>query len=228
MSTETPWAAPRRPAPEDPGAGLPAGRGGDIRSFITLALLGAAAGPVVGALWRGLAPAVRGVVDHGTLYFYAAPEGKAFVGRDGWFAALGCGAALLLAAFAFVRYREGPSTGAALGLAAGGVGGARLAAWFGGYLGPGRGSVLRAAHGVADGAVFDLPVRLRATGVIWLWPLIALALFFVLMLVFGPADAARPEPYPDRGPGAPGPWPPGGPADPPDADGAPAVNSEGV
>jgi hypothetical protein len=231
MSTETPWPTPQPPAAEEaaPQARRWAKASGDLGAFAVIALLDAVCALAVGAIWRGAAPAVRAVVDKSAAY-YAAPEGKTFVGRDGWFALLACCAGVLLALVAFIRYRRGPSTGAAVALAAGGIGGAYLAAWFGGYLGPGHGSIPRAAHGLADGTAFDLPVQLRATGVIWLWPAVAVGLFFFLMLVFGPVDDEPEQLYPawDDAPPPPRPFadpelyqPPRRPDQSPDAPAAP-------
>lgn len=201
MSTETPWSTPL-PSPhsdEDPRQPLlrrPEARD-DAAAFAVVAGASVALALGVGALWREFAPAVLGVVNQGGVY-YAAPEGKTFVARDGWFALFACIAAILLAVFAFLRYRRGGSVGAALALAAGGIGGGYLASWFGAMIGPGGGSILTAAHGVANGAMFDLPMSVRATGVIWLWPAVAAGVFFFLILLFGPSD---PEPEPMLFPG---------------------------
>jgi hypothetical protein len=50
-------------------------------------------------------------------------------------------------------------------------------------------------RGVADGGTFDLPLALRATGVVWLWPAVASGLFFFLVLLFGPSEpGSGPDP----------------------------------
>ena len=201
MSTETPWPTPL-PSPhsdEDPRVPFlrrPEARY-DAAAFAVVAGASVLLSLGVGALWRELSPAVLGVVNQGGVY-YAAPEGKTFVARDVWFALFACVAAILLALFAFLRYRRGGSVGAAIALAAGGIGGGYLAAWFGAIIGPGGGSILTAAHGVANGATFDLPMSVRAIGVIWLWPAVAAGVFFFLILLFGPSD---PEPEPQLFPG---------------------------
>lgn len=194
MSTETPWPTPLPSPHSDEDPQLPLLRRPETRddatAFAVVAGASVALSLGVGALWRGFAPAVLGIVNQGGVY-YAAPEGKTFIARDGWFAMFACVAAILLALFAFLRYRRGGSVGAAIALAAGGIGGGYLAAWFGAIIGPGGGSILQAAHGVANGASFALPMTVRAIGVIWLWPAVAAGLFFFLMLLFGPSD---PEP----------------------------------
>jgi len=194
MSTETPWPTPLPSPHSDEDSQLPFLRRPEARvdaaAFAVIAGASVALSFGVGALWRALTPAVQGVVNQGGVY-YAAPEGETFVARDGWFALFACIAAILLALFAFLRYRRSGSVGAAIALAAGGIGGGYLAAWFGAMIGPGGGSILQAAHGVANGATFDLPMSIRAIGVIWLWPAVAAGLFFFLILLFGPSD---PEP----------------------------------
>ena len=204
MSTETPWPTPLPPPHQDenppgfPAPNRPALRA-DAVAFAVVALVGVAAAFPVGALWHSTAPAVLGVVNQGAVY-YAAPETKTFVARDGWFALYACIAAVVIALFAFLRYRRSAGIGAVLGLAIGGIGGGYLAAWFGGEIGPGRGAIGRAADAVASGKNFDLPMIVRATGVIWLWPAVAAGLFLLLMLLFGPSDPERElEPFPGWG-----------------------------
>lgn len=203
MSTETPWPTPLPSPHSDDRPQPPLSRRPEIRAdtaaFAVVTGASVALSLGVGALWRGLAPAVLGVVNQGAVY-YAAPESETFVARDGWFALFAAIAAILLALGAFARYRHGASVGAALGLAAGGIGGGYLAAWFGAIIGPGRGSILHAAHSAANGTTFDLPVTVRATGVIWLWPAVAAGLFFFLILLFGPSEPeAQPSPFPGWG-----------------------------
>jgi hypothetical protein len=163
----------------------------DIRACVITAVLGVLLAFAVGAVWRWVSPPVLGIYTQHNAY-YAAPEGKTFIARDGWFALFACVAALLLGTFAFLRYRKRGSVGAAVGLAFGGYGAGYLAAWFGAYVGPGRGSASRVVAHLADGSTFDLPLTVRATGVIWLWPAVAVGLFFLLMLLFGPSDPPRP------------------------------------
>lgn len=175
------------PAPTGPLARVP----GDAKAFLGIGVAGIVMGIVVGALWRWISPPIQGVISQGAAY-YAAPEGKTFIAQDGWFALLALCAGVLLAVAAFVRCRAAGSLGAILGLGAGGVGGGYFAAWFGTYIGPGHGSIQRTVQGVAENATFSLPMQLRSTGVIWLWPAVAAGLYFFLMLLFGPDDPPRP------------------------------------
>jgi hypothetical protein len=153
---------------------------------------------VVGAAWRYLAPPVQGVItvaDGQKAVYYENPETKGFVGQDGTFAVCAVVAGVLLALAAFAWFRRRAPIGVALALGGAGIGAAYLAAWFGVWLGPGRGDVVASTQGVPADKVFDLPLKLGATGVIWLWPAVAVGLYFLLMLVFGPVD---PEPEPPQ------------------------------
>jgi hypothetical protein len=197
MSTDTPWSTPL-PSPHEGGLPQRPARPeitADAIAFGVLTAAGVVLAFAVGALWRASAPAVLGVLSQGNPYL-SAPEGKTFIARDGWFALYACIAAILLAVFAFFRYRRKGGTGAALGLALGGYASSYLASWFGKFIGPGRGHLDRVLHGLPDGSTFELPFRVRATGVIWLWPAVAVGLFFFLILLFGPSEPeAGPEPF---------------------------------
>jgi hypothetical protein len=164
---------------------------GEVVSALVVGVASLIAGVVVGVVWRYLAPMVQGVVsiaDGQKSAFYENPETKGFVGQDGTFAICGAVAAVLLAVAAFLWLRERGPVGVALALGGGGIGAGYLAAWFGTWLGPGRGSIVAAAQNVPNNGLFNLPLQLSATGVIWLWPAIAVGLYFLLMLVFGPND----------------------------------------
>lgn len=170
---------------------------GEVLGALVLGAASLVAGVVVGVVWRYLAPLVQGVVsitDGERSAFYANPETKGFVGQDGVFAICGVVAAALLAGAAFLWFRKRAPIGAGLALGGAGIGAAYLASWFGTWLGPGRGSIVASAQNVPNNGTFDLPLRLSATGVIWLWPAVAVGLFFLLMLVFGPNDPDEQEP----------------------------------
>ncbi len=163
---------------------------------LVIGVLSLVAGAIVAVAWRWLAPPVQGVItvsDGQKAAYYENPETKGFVGQDAVFGICGVVAAVVLALVAFFWFRRRAPIGAALALGGAGLGAAYLAAWFGVWLGPGRGSVIASTNGVAANQVFDLPLSISATGVIWLWPAVAVGLYFLLMLVFGPSD---PEPEP--------------------------------
>jgi hypothetical protein len=197
MNTESPWEIqpPSPLGPAAPGKSVRERYRGDVQAAAALTVLGGLLGLAVGALWEHFATPVQGVVSQGAVYF-SAPESESEIAHDGWFAIFAVAAALLTGAVAFLAFRRRGAFGAVLGVAAGSVGGAYLAAWFGGEISPGHGSITRAARGVAANVTFNLPSILRATGVIWLWPLVAMALFFLLYLLFGPVaddESAEPE-----------------------------------
>jgi len=191
MSIEISAPAPRSAPPRETWA--PEAVGALVISALSLV-----AGGIVGVAWRYLAPPVQGVItvsDGQKAAYYENPETKGFVGQDGVFAVCAVVAGVLLAVAAFTWFRRRAPIGVALALGGAGIGAAYLAAWLGVWLGPGRGSVVASTKGVPVNTVFDLPLKLGATGVIWLWPAFAVGLYFLLMLVFGPSD---PEPEPPQ------------------------------
>lgn len=186
----TPWP----PVPPTGRTGFSfTGPGGLLADLVVLPVVAAASallGLVVGVVWRYTAPAILGVIQGGYAY-YAEPEGKSFIGQDGRFAIYAACAGLLLGVLAYFLFQHRGSLGAALGLFGGGVGAGYLASWFGTWLGPGRGNLqatVQAAHG---SGTFDLPMQLRSTGAIWLWPAVAVGVYFFLTLLFGPDDPPR-------------------------------------
>ncbi|MBR7828581.1 DUF2567 domain-containing protein [Actinospica sp. MGRD01-02] len=194
MSTEI---APTSPAFE---TGKPWWRG-EVWSALLLGALSMVAGVLVAVIWRAIAPTVQGVVSISNgekSAYYANAETKGFVGQDGTFGICAAVAGILLAIVAFTWFRRRGPVGAALALAGAGIGAAYFAAWFGTWLGPGRGSIVKAAENIPNNGTFDLPLQLSATGVIWLWPAVAVGLYFLLMLIFGPADPEpqQPESFP--------------------------------
>jgi len=171
---------------------------GEALSALLLGVLSMIAGLAVAVVWRAVAPMVQGVVTVSNgekSAYYANPETKAFVGQDGTFAICVAVAAVLLALVAFVWFRHRGPLGAVLALGGAGIGAAYFASWFGVWLGPGHGSIIASAQNVANNATFDLPMQLSATGVVWLWPAIAVGLYFLLMLVFGPNDPEAEDQY---------------------------------
>lgn len=172
----------------------------EVRSAAIVGVLSMLAGLLVAVAWRNLAPMVQGVVSISggqRSAYYLNPESKGFVGQDGVFAICGAVAAVLLAVAAFLLFRKRGPVGAALALGGAGIGAAHFAAWFGTWLGPGRGSIVASGANVPNNGVFDLPLQLSATGVLWLWPAIAMGIYFLLTLVFGPNDPDEEEEHPE-------------------------------
>jgi len=172
---------------------------GEVLSAVLLGVLSMVAGLVVAVVWHAVAPMVQGVVSISNgekSAYYANPETKGFVGQDGTFGICAVVAAILLAVVAFLWFRTRGPVGAAVALAGAGFGAAHFAAWLGTWLGPGRGSIVAAAKNVPNNGTFNLPLQIGATGVIWLWPAVAVGLFFLLMLIFGPSDPDPEEQFP--------------------------------
>jgi len=173
---------------------------GEVLSALLVGVLSMVAGLVVAVVWRAVAPLAQGVVTISggqKSAYYENPETKAFVGQDGTFGVCAVVAAVLLAVAAFVWFRKRGPVGAAVALGGAGIGAAYFASRFGTWLGPGHGSILSSAQNVANNALFDLPLQLSATGVIWLWPAVAVGLYFLLMLVFGPNDPEPEDQHPE-------------------------------
>jgi hypothetical protein len=172
---------------------------GEALSAAVIGALSMIAGVLVAVIWRAVAPMVQGMVsisDGQKSAYYVNPETKGFVGQDGTFGICAAVAGILLAVAAFTWFRRRGPVGAAIALAGAGIGAAYFAAWFGVRLGPGKGSILAAAQNVPNNGTFDLPLQLSATGVIWLWPAVAVGLYFLLILIFGPSDPEREEQFP--------------------------------
>lgn len=100
----------------------------------------------------------------------------AIVGRDGWFAAL-TGGAGLLCGIAAARWVRRDPVGGLVGLVGGGVLGA-LVAWRLGLLLAPEDPVAKGAK-LAVGAHFHGGLKLRATGLLLAWPIVASAVVFV-------------------------------------------------
>jgi hypothetical protein len=172
---------------------------GEGLSALLLGVLSMVAGLAVAVVWREVAPLVQGVVSISNgqkSAYYEDPETKGFVGQDGTFGICAAAAAVILAVIAFIWFRKRGPVGAALALGGAGLGAAYFASWFGVWLGPGHGSIVASAQNVGNNQLFNLPMQLSATGVIWLWPAIAVGLYLLLMLVFGPNDPDPEQEFP--------------------------------
>ncbi len=164
---------------------------GEGLSALLLGVLSMVAGLVVAVVWRAVAPLVQGQVSISNgqkSAFYVDPETKGFVGQDGTFGICAVVAGLALGVAAFLWFRSRGPVGAALALGGAGIGAGYFAAWFGGWLGPGHGSIIASAQNVPNNGLFNLPLQLSAVGVVWLWPAVAVGLYFLLTLVFGPSE----------------------------------------
>ena len=172
----------------EPPTSEPAARGRKASHVVVQeALAGLAAGILVGVAWWWLTPVTRvessasGVVVVNTLQ-------EPRVAADGWFAICSLAAGAVLGILAALR-RDGDRLVRLAGLVAGSLLGA-LVAWRLGLLLGDAPQRTAAADGTA--AEFDAPLKLSALGVLLLWPMAAVALFFTGLAGFHPrADADR-------------------------------------
>lgn len=156
-----------------------------------LAVVVAALGLPLGALWSAIAPHIPATMtDQGPIY--ADPEGEQPVGGEGTYVFLTLGAGLVLAILAWVLLRRYRGVAVLLGLAVGGVGAGALAWWFGHRIGQTTAPV---------GTTFPAAVRLRVAH-LGLWhhwlpyargDVLFLALAAVLMYVLLAGFSAYPS-----------------------------------
>jgi hypothetical protein len=173
---------------------------GEGLSALLLGVLSMVAGLVVAVVWRAVAPMVQGVVsisDGQKSAYYEDPETKGFVGQDGTFGICAAVAAVILALLAFAWFRKRGPVGAAWRSA--GPASARRTSRPGSAPGsaPATARSSPPRRTWATTRMFNLPLQLSATGVIWLWPAIAVGLYFLLMLVFGPNDPETDQEFPE-------------------------------
>jgi hypothetical protein len=164
------------------------------------AVVVAALGIPLGALWAALAPHAPALMTtEGPVY--AEPEAEYLVGAEGWYVFLTLGAGILVAALAWALLRRYRGVLVLLALGLGGTGAGVLAFWFGHRQGHAHAKEL-VAHG-APGTHFSLPVNLRV-GQYGLWHhwlpyargdvlflAIAAILVYVLLAGFSPYPSLR-------------------------------------
>lgn len=140
-----------------------------------LALVCAAIGVPVAVAWWWLTPPVRYAVRADGVYLANTLREPA-VAADGWFAVCALVAGVLLGFLVALVGRGGDRLAQLLGLTAGGAIGAVVAWRLGVLLGPD--TVPTEASVLAEGTRFDGPLQLRALGVLLLWPMAAVIVFF--------------------------------------------------
>ncbi|WP_242887145.1 hypothetical protein [Actinomadura litoris] len=157
----------------------PAGR--LLATWVATTALVALLGPPLGLLWAKTAPTVRYVIVQGEPLL-ADPEGQGPIGVDVRFALIALIAGLCCGAAAYAVGRRFDDVALLLGLVAGGVAAAVLA-WRTGHMVGLDGYRDAVRHG-RDGTVVEGVADLRAKGVLVFWPVLAVAAYGLLELVF--------------------------------------------
>ena len=166
----------------------------DSRAMVSVAAVSVLLSVAVAGLWVWLAPAVQGTLTQGAVY-YTSPESKTFIGQDGTLGVICFVLGLLLGVAAYLVFGKRASVGAVIGLAGGGLAGGYLATKLGDTFGPGHGKTIQQmVIGMHENTTFALPMQLRAVAMIWLWPLAAIAVYFLLAIMLGPVDPPQPQP----------------------------------
>jgi hypothetical protein len=133
-------------------------------------------GLVVGVVWRLVAPEVMVEVSDGNTALVPL-QARHLFDVDAWFAILGACAGAVFTLVMFTRHRHLPVT-ALTGLVAGGVLGSLVAWRLGALLRPG--ALAPRADDATDGVQLALPLDLEATGVLLVWPVVAVGIVLVL------------------------------------------------
>jgi hypothetical protein len=145
----------------------------DLLGAGVVAVAIAALGVPVGLLWAALGPRASVLITaDGAVSAENRPE--VFVGADGSFGALGIAAGFLLGAGVYF-WRRGRGPWMAIGLAVGSLAGAYVASKVGHQVGLGTYEKLLA--GEPTGQRFQRPVGLRADGMLFLQPLVAVVVY---------------------------------------------------
>ncbi|WP_169978418.1 hypothetical protein [Microbispora sp. H10836] len=145
---------------------------GNLATTVVTVLVLAVLGAVAGYVWSALAPATRYVLVDGTPHL-ADPETQSLIEADGWFAAVTGAFGLVCAVAGYVLSRDRP-VGVLVGLAAGGLLAGYVAMLVGGTA---KGVVQAAGPG---GYTTTTSLDLTAHGVLFAWPLVATAAFWVV------------------------------------------------
>jgi hypothetical protein len=151
-------------------------RGGALRAVLTATAMCLLLVPLLGLAWWIVAPTPQAIVRDGGVLL-ADPETSAFIAADGWFAILGALAGLLAAVLVMLGSRK-RGVAALVGLTVGGVLASLLAWRVGHLLGPGE--LLPRARSADEGSTLEGPLDLRASGVLFAWPMAAVAAFLSL------------------------------------------------
>lgn len=160
-------------------------------------------GALTGLVWSALAPRAEVVLTNGEP-IYARAQPSAVIAADGWFtvvtglAGLACGAALTLLGRRYL-HSTGREITALASLACGGLLGSLTAAQVGRLAG--MLAFRQRARTSPAGAHLPAPLELHATGLVVLWPILAVSACALLLLAAGAArrrgTAVRDDPRGD-------------------------------
>jgi len=166
-----------------------------VRTWAVTTAIIALLGVPAGVLWAQISPQVTYIVIEGQPVL-ADPEGQGPITVDGRFALIAAAAGLACGIVAYARGGRGNDVPLLLGLAAGGLAASLLAWRLGGQFG--LEAFQDAVRGAPDGRTATGAARLRATGIVVFWPVLAVGVYGLLELV------VRRLPAGDRGEGGPG------------------------
>jgi hypothetical protein len=148
-----------------------------VRTWAVTTAIIALLGIPAGLLWTQISPKVTYIVIEGQAVL-ADPEGQGPITMDGRFALIAAIAGLACGSAAYLAGGRGNDLPLLLGLAAGGLAASLLAARLGEQIG--LDAFQRAVRGAADGRVVTGTARLRATGIVVFWPLLAVGVYGLL------------------------------------------------
>ncbi|MEU5879663.1 hypothetical protein [Spirillospora sp. NPDC047279] len=151
-----------------------------FRTWWVTTVLVTVLGPFAGLLWAAVAPAVEFVVVQGEPVF-ADPEGQGPIGVDGRYTLIVAVAAIACGGLAYLRGGRGNDVPLILGLAAGGIVAAVIAMKVGHQIG--LSDYEAAVRRAKDGATVTGVAELRATGLVTVWPILAVGTYGVLELI---------------------------------------------
>ncbi|GAA2579735.1 hypothetical protein SMC26_43755 [Actinomadura fulvescens] len=151
-----------------------------LRTWTVTTVVVTLLGPLAGLLWAKIVPRVDYIVVQGKPLL-ADAEGQGPVGMDGRFALIVVLAGIGCGALAYLAGGRDNDIALVLGLAAGGIAAAFLAWKTGQQIG--LTGYENAVRGAKDGTVVEGVARLRATGVVTFWPILAVGTYGVLELL---------------------------------------------
>jgi hypothetical protein len=145
-----------------------------LRTWAATTLIIALLGIPAGLLWAEISPKVTFLVVEGRALL-AEPEGQGPIAVDGRFAVIAAVAGLVCGVAAYLAGGRGNDLALLFGLAAGGLAASLLAWRLGQQIG--LEAFQDAVRRAADGRTVTGAARLRATGLVVVWPLVGVAVY---------------------------------------------------